>query len=1035
MLPKHFSSRQKFVNPRPSRVCFVLGVLLCTFACSAVRSAPVDSWQTGLLLYAPLDGDIEPAIAKGSEVASGHAVAFTDGVAGRGAQLLGGALHYFAAGNFNAARGSISFWCRTSWRRKAAEATPVYFRAGHVQLASSKPGKLFFMTGKTKKKEGFRWDYSVQTRIPRNWNEEHWHHIAVTWDADSGRKNLFLDGSLAASGTTERINPQNPRMGRHIRLNKQHAPGGYDEIMIWDRVLSTAEIRVLFNAPDKVAGILSGELAGDPRTYTATEWPLEFEIKRMLPVDTIVKPGETASVPVLITNPAPLRYRGEITFSLLDFWLSVSNRKVRTIDLAGGETRTIELEFTPPEKGVYKVEAALTRNDRQLARDVGTFAAWPEPNGPPDPDSFFGNHVHAWSGGKFLRQAARLGQTWMRNHNMLQTTWWVHAEPEPGQFEWKYDFQLDHIKRHRMPVLGQLFATPGWAAQSGPKPPSKGYPKNWNPKLAALGRYVRRTVTRYKDYIHHWEVWNEPGVGIFWRGTPEEFGEMCQVACRAVKEADPQATVMVGGFTSPAWRWHRKAAQAGALKYVDAISFHYGCPLKPPEAVYEELQAVTDHFQSLARDYGPGHEVPLWNTEGGCPDTTWLRGLDYPELPPPSERPPMNWRKGAISVVRGEAILQSLGVKRHFIYLQNAVKEGPRAYEHTSMLEVNNAPRPKLMARVAMAAQLDWTEHTALLRRPEGRFWAHVYGKKREPGTVVLFWCGENGKVRLNADFSDTVTRYVDIMGNSRDVAFPLTVTWEPAYLHIDAPPRQVVEALENASLTIVRKAFALKENDDKSAQVPPLPDYVAPSENPSAAYTVDLRPYCNMGFKDEAAGDGRGGWSDEGPMNDMRDFPTGTRTWYGVTFDIIEPEKNEGRAVITLQGSGATPTLPREIKGIKVGRKARVLYFLHAAAWGAPGVIGEYLIHYADGTTAKVPNRIPLNNMNWWNGYHEDEISRPVPVRVTNTSRGKPAWRYVRVFEWENPHKDKRIASIDAVSLGEKSSPILIAISGVGTQ
>ena len=185
------------------------------------------------------------------------------------------------------------------------------------------------------------------------------------------------------------------------------------------------------------------------------------------------------------------------------------------------------------------------------------------------------------------------------------------------------------------------------------------------------------------------------------------------------------------------------------------------------------------------------------------------------------------------------------------------------------------------------------------------------------------------------------------------------------------------------------------------------------------------------MDFMDDDPGNGKGGWSDEGQLNDLRDFKTGKRKLHGVTFDVIDPKQNNGKAIITLYGAATTVKMPDAVKNIPVNRKARCLYFLHAAAWGVPGNIGEYVVNFTDGTSETIVINIPQNNNNWWSGYDKKELSRPVPVQVTNTATGKTAWRYLRVFEWEN-RTGKMVKSIDFLSLKNSQTPILIAISGV---
>lgn len=74
----------------------------------------------------------------------------------------------------------------------------------------------------------------------------------------------------------------------------------------------------------------------------------------------------------------------------------------------------------------------------------------------------------------------------------------------------------------------------------------------------AWSRYIFTTVTLYKKFIHHWEIWNEPDVGSppdethtcngFWCGTPAQYARLLSVAYKTIKSADPTATVLLGGL-------------------------------------------------------------------------------------------------------------------------------------------------------------------------------------------------------------------------------------------------------------------------------------------------------------------------------------------------------------------------------------------------------------------------------------------------------------------------------------------------------
>jgi concanavalin A-like lectin/glucanase superfamily protein len=980
------------------------------------------SLNDGLLFYVPFDGDCAPGIARGSKVFTGKKADFSTGKNGK-AVKLSNTLKYFTASNIKTKVGTVAFWHAPAWNpadKKVRNRT--IFGAEHIVANYvTKNRRFFFMTGRMFPQKGFKHDYRCYWNGMRKWKAGQWQHIAFSWDSKTGQKKLYINGKLVRASKTKAMPGT---VGSKIIIGA-NAPGLYDELFIWDREISQDEVNFLYSAPEKAA-LKKLQKSADVAS-------IKFELKPIPVKNTIVSPGEAFTAIMPVRNPSMKKYSGKVVFTLRDFWMKDCGRKQLDLKLAPGEAKTLKIKFIPKQKGIYKVEVKFMVNGKEKIRDLSSFASYPEPP-ERDPDSFFGNHINAWSD-KYLSQAARLGQTWQRNHNMVQITWWDKVQPDPGEFTWSYDYQLKLLKKYKMPLLGQIFTTPYWASypKAHPKPKKRRYSKSWNPNLKYLDKYVYETVKRYKGYIKYWEIWNEPAVSLFWKGTPEEFGKVVQTAIKAAKRADPSCIIMSAGYTCPAWVWHEKAAKAGAFKNLDIISFHYGCYNDPPVESYAKLNSIIEHFQEMALKYGSGKRLPVWSTEGCSGSTTFLRGLDYPQLAPENERIPSNWRNASIRTVQGEAILMSLNVEKHFIYLQNMVKtSSSKVYSNTSMLDVNTAPRPKLMARIIMQDQLDWTEFRSRVFRKKGRFWANVHQKKKSKGSVVLMWCGDKGKLELSCNWPGKVAQVINIMGNPMKVdPAKLTITDEPFYIHVDAGAVEVSAALQKAQIKVIKAPVKLEINDgpDKP-KIPVLPDFVAPSENPSGNFTVNIRKQCNMGFADSKQSDNKGGWSDEGPLNDLRDFKTGKQKFYGVSFDVINPKSNNGKSVITMYGGAISPKMPKKVT-IPIKRRARSLYFLHAAAWGIAGNMAEYVLNYADGSKQKVVINIPKHCNNWWKGYDSKEISKPVPVRVSNTSSGKPAWRYLRVFELATTKSKVPIKSIELISVDGKQTPIIVAISG----
>ena len=194
-------------------------------------------------------------------------------------------------------------------------------------------------------------------------------------------------------------------------------------------------------------------------------------------------------------------------------------------------------------------------------------------------------------------------------------------------------------------------------------------------------------------------------------------------------------------------------------------------------------------------------------------------------------------------------------------------------------------------------------------------------------------------------------------------------------------------------------------------------------SEFPADHRPVDLRAVCTMGFADEVAGDGKGGWTDQGP-NDARGMPLGRQTWRGVPFDIVDPGANNGRSCIVLKGQGR-PNAPETVE-VPLGLTCDTLYFAHACAWAGPKgrVVGRYLMRYADGQETQVELRNGAEIVDWWHPY--DTKQSGVAWEGANAESESIG---LNVFPWTNPRPETQITSVTFAS-SSGAVPILVAIT-----
>lgn len=206
----------------------------------------------------------------------------------------------------------------------------------------------------------------------------------------------------------------------------------------------------------------------------------------------------------------------------------------------------------------------------------------------------------------------------------------------------------------------------------------------------------------------------------------------------------------------------------------------------------------------------------------------------------------------------------------------------------------------------------------------------------------------------------------------------------------------------------------------------------------------IRLDRFCNRGFRDDPGSPVRG-WSAQGPGDDLSAFPVGAQVMRGVSFHVTDPRANGGKGLIALSGTKEVGVLPAEVREIPVGRKFERLVFLYGAAWGAPQF--TIRVNYADRKNwipgapdpfAEITMRPRIEIDDWYQAetyLSGDTMPRAKLAWAGFSALSKRRNRHVGVFlyEWDNPHPEKTIDSIDVFSPGRNGSGqlFLIAVSG----
>ncbi len=192
---------------------------------------------------------------------------------------------------------------------------------------------------------------------------------------------------------------------------------------------------------------------------------------------------------------------------------------------------------------------------------------------------------------------------------------WHRVQPGPDTWDFtRYDAYLDAAEKHGVKVVA-LLVFDNNAVESNASGASRAHylaPED----LPKYLEYVRRTVSRYKDRVHAWELWNEPDMPRFGDGPLDELYTLVARAAETAREVHPGAVLLGPAATSPLGvhvpgvieGFHAR----GALEMVDHPTMH--CYISEPRGYYGHYLRV---LNAAAKH---GHPGSVWVTELGGPD-------------------------------------------------------------------------------------------------------------------------------------------------------------------------------------------------------------------------------------------------------------------------------------------------------------------------------------------------------------------------------------------------------------------------------
>jgi hypothetical protein len=275
---------------------------------------------------------------------------------------------------------------------------------------------------------------------------------------------------------------------------------------------------------------------------------------------------------------------------------------IRNVE-AADEHATISVEVT--DQGgrrlvATEVVAAVPKGEtRETALLLGDPARLPH-------DEYLALRVTLTAGG-------RVEADWRKGFGFLPRRT-ATTPPDSSPFGLLADYHWPLLQR-----LGVRYVRPNWSWDERPMDWAKRHGVAYCPLVneanafvrgelteAAYADFVYQSVSRYKRYVHYWQLGNE--FDVFHREGPRAFVEAQRIGYAAAKRADPGCIVVGGSITELQCRkeaWP-ESLDLGLAKYCDVYDFHF----------YQDLaatQALLDYIHATCRERHA--EKPIWVTE------------------------------------------------------------------------------------------------------------------------------------------------------------------------------------------------------------------------------------------------------------------------------------------------------------------------------------------------------------------------------------------------------------------------------------
>jgi len=192
---------------------------------------------------------------------------------------------------------------------------------------------------------------------------------------------------------------------------------------------------------------------------------------------------------------------------------------------------------------------------------------------------------------------------------------WNKTEKVKGQYDWAWLDKIidDAVSRGLKPWLQTSYGNTNYPGGGGTNL-GAGMPLSAE-ALDGYNKWVAAMVTRYKDKVKDWEIWNEPNFADNPINTPEITADFNIRTAEIIKKIQPDARISglaLGHFNEEfVEKFFKYIANKKKMHLFDNMTYHDY--VYNPDSNYKEVEKI----KSLLAKYGPN--VKLRQGENGAP--------------------------------------------------------------------------------------------------------------------------------------------------------------------------------------------------------------------------------------------------------------------------------------------------------------------------------------------------------------------------------------------------------------------------------